>query len=120
MSFDAKISGEIVEAKFQYLILTKNIIISRPFGDSLKYDFILDVNGTLYRTQIKSTSKIRTNGGYQVKASYGSKLSKTKYTTKDLDLLVAYITTEDTWYIIPSKELSSAAIDLFPTKTTKK
>lgn len=111
---NSKSLGQLVEAKFQYLALEKGFGVAKPYGDNSKYDFILDVEGKLLKVQIKSTSKSRGDKSYQVKACYGTKTTKTKYTKNDIDFLIAYIIGVDIWYIVPVSEISSPCLDLFP------
>lgn len=112
--------GQLAEALFQYEAICKNLIISKPFGDNSKYDFIVDNSKTLFKVQVKSTCTKRDNGGYQIKASYGSKTAKTKYTKEDIDILAVLVTDLKIWYFVPVKELSSPVIDVFPERKNSK
>lgn len=50
---NTKLIGDLVEAKFLSLCIEHGITISKPFGDNARYDYIIDINGTLLRIQCK-------------------------------------------------------------------
>lgn len=37
-------------------LLKNDVIVSRPLGDNSRYDLVLDIGGTLYTCQVKSTN----------------------------------------------------------------
>src|SRR5579864_7693447 len=52
---NTKVTGERSEANFLYKAANRNFGIAKPWGDSRKYDFILDSGSLLSRMQIKCT-----------------------------------------------------------------
>ena len=74
--------------------------VSIPYGDSEKYDFIIDVNGNLYRLQCKHakphtnedgivdyiTIKTTWQSGYTKNSSY----KRNQYTKEDRDYFVTH------------------------------
>ena len=52
--------GDISEQKFVLYCLTHNIPISKPIGNNLPYDFIIDFNNKLYRIQVKTAYASKT------------------------------------------------------------
>lgn len=52
--------GDISEQKFILYCLQKDIPISKPVGNNLPYDFIIDYNNHLYKTQVKTAYKSTT------------------------------------------------------------
>ena len=46
--------GDITEQKFVLYCLERNIPISRPIGNNLQYDFIIEINNILYKIQVKT------------------------------------------------------------------
>lgn len=110
-----KQQGELIELAFYYKAYQKGIIISKPFGDNAKYDFITDKNG-LKRIQVKSSSCKDTsvrNNTYKIATSHGGSIKKI-YSKKDIDFFACYIIPEDTWYIIPVEEVNTIRLSLFP------
>ena len=88
--------------------------VSIPYGDSEKYDFIVDINGKLYRMQCKHANihvvdgvieyiAIKTcwQSGYTKNSSY----KRNKYTTDDCDYFVTHY--EGKNYLVPVKECSN-------------
>lgn len=51
-----KDQGIIGETRAIYEFEKRGIAVSIPFGDNLPYDIIIDVNGSLYKAQIKTSS----------------------------------------------------------------
>ena len=57
--------GELAELAFVYKAASLGFGVAKPFGDSERYDFILDSGSKLWRIQVKSTSTLL-NGMYHV------------------------------------------------------
>jgi hypothetical protein len=74
-------------------------MVSRPYSEHSKYDFILDAEGNLWRVQVKSSTTFR--GG-----KYVVSLCRDGYTPAQIDVLAVLIVPTDTWYIIPAEEVS--------------
>lgn len=55
--------GEITERQVSLEFLKLGIMVSKPLVQSSKYDFIIDINHTLYKVQVK-TSTLREDGAY--------------------------------------------------------
>lgn len=109
--------GELIEAIFQVQALQRGFIVSKPFGDSAKYDFVLDFEGKLSRVQVKTTNHLykktaNAKGCFIVKTSRCS--GKWRYKSKDVDFIAVYVTEKDTWYIIPVSAVCSRSIGLYP------
>jgi PD-(D/E)XK endonuclease len=98
--FYAKKAGEMAEACFIAAAVRHGFTVSRPFGDSARYDFILECpDGTLLKIQVKSGSYSR-YGAYCINAATGI-AGRQPYSPGDFDFLAAYIIPADLWYIIP-------------------
>jgi hypothetical protein len=91
-----KRSGEAAEAAFLAKASSLGFGAAKPWGDSERYDFILDSGHGFLRVQVKSTQRYA-EGRYRVKAAGW----KDTYTLDEIDFLVAYIVPEDLWYIVP-------------------
>ena len=99
---NVKWRGEIVEVAFLSKAASMGFAVTKPYGDSEPYDFIVDSGNRLWRVQVKSGS-YKPGSAYRVGASH---LSNTKpkqkaYTAKQIDILAVYIVPVDVWYIIP-------------------
>jgi hypothetical protein len=91
-----KSRGEAAEAAFLAKAASLGFGIAKPWGDSERYDFILDSGHHFWRVQVKSTQRL-VESRYRVKASGW----KARYTSDEIDFLVAYIVPENLWYVVP-------------------
>ena len=96
---DPKVQGEQAECAFLLQATRRGLIVSKPWGDTARYDFVVDNGSRLLRVQIKSVS-VTQDGSYHISTGSGHS-SKTAYTLRDIDLLAAYVIPEDAWYLIP-------------------
>jgi PD-(D/E)XK nuclease superfamily protein len=75
--------------------------VARPWGDSDRYDFILDSGERLWGVQVKSTEVLHSQG-YEVQPIYGVYgRGRAGYTADDVDVLVVRIGPVDVWYVLP-------------------
>src|SRR5579864_1184755 len=51
--------GEWVELQFMARATGKGFTVSKPWGDSARYDFAVEYRGRFHRVQVKSTSRCR-------------------------------------------------------------
>ena len=93
----SKRRGEVAEAAFLLKAATLGFSVAKPWGDSDRYDFIVDSGHRSWRVQVKSA--FSTTHGHSFRAA-GCVATKT-YTADDIDFLVAYIAARDIWYVIP-------------------
>ena len=111
---DQKRRGEMGEAAFLLKASALGFGVAKPWGDSERYDFIVDVAGSLLRVQVKS-AHCRSNcrgRGYTI--SCGRRHERS-YAVGEIDLLVAYIVPEDVWYIFPPDAFKiMRSVRLFP------
>ncbi len=101
---DHKRQGEEAELAFALKVWRLGFSLAKPYGDSARYDFIVDAFGRLSRVQVKSAGVMQ-QGSYHIASGSGHR-SKTAYTERDIDLLAAYILPEDAWYLIPVSAFS--------------
>ena len=100
-----KLRGEWAETHFLARASEHGLHVSKPYGDCLPYDFIVEHGGRMMRVQVKSTSfQCPGYTGYKcfVKPTKGK-----RYRPDALDFIAAYILPEDIWYIIPFRELTN-------------
>jgi len=109
-----KEQGEWAELQFISRALAKGLKVSKPWGDSARYDFIVEHEGSLKRVQVKSTNRSH-YGGYACHLSTG----KCGYFRTEVEFLALYIIGEDLWYIVPIDRLEGAqTVLLVPSKPT--
>jgi hypothetical protein len=88
--------GEWVELRSMAAAAENDLHVTKPWGDSAQYDFVIEHKGRFRRIQVKST-QFFDRGCYPcaVKGSHWP------YADDAFDFLVIYILPEDLWYIIP-------------------
>lgn len=94
--------------------------ISIPFGNSQKYDLIMDWNNQLFKVQVKHSSKDNENTYFSFKTRWqghnSSGYTQTSYTKDDIDFFATYF--DGNVYLIPVEQCSGAEkrLRLKPTK----
>ena len=115
---DHKPQGELAELCFLCRATTLGLTVSKPYGDSARYDFVVDAGSGLLRVQVKSVSVMRRND-YRIAASSGSRL-KRGYSAAEIDFLAAYVIPCDAWYIIPVSAFHSiVSLNVAPHRRSK-
>jgi PD-(D/E)XK endonuclease len=104
--------GEVSELAFFYKAAGLGFGVAKPWGDSERYDFILDSGQRLWRVQVKSGCHHH-NRYYDLHASCGN-AQKTMYTSEDIDIFVAYLVPIDVWYVIPVEKIKRKIMLFFP------
>ncbi|HZW97124.1 MAG TPA: group I intron-associated PD-(D/E)XK endonuclease [Candidatus Eremiobacteraceae bacterium] len=92
----SKRTGEAVEAAFLNKVCGLRIPVCKPWGDSERYDFVVDWGKGFWRVQVKGGSYYE-RSKYQVGAGGKGK----PFTKEDMDFVVVYIVPEDLWYVVP-------------------
>jgi hypothetical protein len=104
--------GEAAQAAFLAKATTLNSGVCIPWGDSERYDTVVDFGRALFRVQVKSATAYSENR-YRVKTTGAS---GKVYTSKEIDFFVAYIVPENIWYIIPIQAIGHRkGIRFYPT-----
>src|SRR5205809_4747490 len=96
-----KRAGEISEAAFVLRAHSLGFLVAKPWGDSEKYDFVLDAGSKLWRVQLKSTEGVYARGyeNQPIYSVYGE--GEGGYTAEEVDSLVVDIQTGGVWYVVP-------------------
>jgi PD-(D/E)XK endonuclease len=90
-----KARGEAAEAAFLAKAANLGFGVARVWGDSERYDFILDSGQKLWRVQVKSTQRF--DGSRYIVKTRGATQA---YTAEEIDFIAAYIVPETLWYVI--------------------
>lgn len=111
---NTKRTGELAEAAFLFKAQLLGFRLAKPWGDSERYDFIIDNSQRCLRVQVKCTESINARA-YQVQSTYRNKKKKGKYTARDVDALAAYVIPLNLWHVIPVRALpASASLRFYP------
>ncbi len=109
--------GEWVELQFMARAAAHGLTVSKPWGDSARYDFIVEHRGRFLRIQVKSTMHFY-RGSYlcnTVSRAPYAKGSGRSYSVRDIDFFAFFIIPEDLWYLVPiSKCRARYAVQLNP------
>lgn len=107
--------GEWVELQFMARAAAKGFTVSKPWGDSARYDFIVERRGRFRRVQVKSTmhyvghrpdcSRSAYLCGTNSRSSSGKLVA---YRPRDVDFFACFIIPLDLWYIVPVREMRRA------------
>lgn len=107
-----KLLGEMAEAEFVARASRLGFMVAKPWGDSDRFDFVVEVGGRLRRVQVKSAHRLGVDGGYSFRM-HGH--SAEAYREDEVDTLVAYVVPEDAWYIFPVRALGGLrSVKLYP------
>jgi hypothetical protein len=97
---DNKKRGEWAESVFVARAAEIGLEISKPFGDSGRFDCVIGGPGKFVAVQVKCTIARQHNAkGYICNLKSNNK----KYRPGSFDFVAAYAILEDTWYIVPEK-----------------
>lgn len=104
--------GEMAEAAFVAKAASLGLCVSKPWGESSRYDLIVDNGRRLMRVQVKSAHRAGEYGGYTFHA-HGN--TTRVYRASEIDVLVAYVVPENAWYLFPVEEFRKyKSMKLFP------
>jgi len=95
-----KLRGEWTEMRFMVRVAELGLPISKPWGDSRSFDFVVGWPRHFVAVQVKSTIFELEEGWMCGVSSCGK-----PYPAGSFDFLAAYIVFEDAWYIIPEEEV---------------
>ena len=89
-----KQKGNYVELAVALEALKRNIKVSMPYGDNSDYDQIWDIDGRLYKVQVKYAATL-SNGSYRVSMQHSiyknGKMGPHKYTPQNVDIFATII-----------------------------
>ena len=100
--------GEWAELRFMARAAEHGLCVTKPWGDSARYDFAVEHNGHFLRVQVKSTKSKQYN-------SYACNLRRTShhaYTKDEVDFIAAYVIPKDVWYILPIEVATNSSSNL--------
>ncbi len=118
MTLTRKQRGEMAEAAFLAKAAGFGFRVSKPWGESSRYDLIVDNGRKLLRVQVKSAHRADEYGGYTFHA-HGN--TACVYRASEIDLLVAYVVPAEAWYLFPVEEFRKyRSMKLFPVSTRRR
>jgi hypothetical protein len=103
--FTSKQWGELAEMMFMVKATLLGFAAAKPYGDSRRYDFIVDVGRRLWRVQVKSSSA-KQYGSYMVNLQRNLNGEVVAYDASEIDFVVAYVLPCDAWFVIPVEAIA--------------
>jgi hypothetical protein len=100
----SKQRGELAEMMFMVKAANEGFGAAKPYGDSNRYDFIVDAEKRLWRVQVKSSCS-QQYGAYAVNAQRHANGRTIAYSASEIDFVVALVLPEDAWFVIPVEAL---------------
>jgi hypothetical protein len=100
----SKQRGELAEMMFMVKASTKRLVVTKPYGDSQRYDFIVDSGNRTWRVQVKSSSSTHWRA-YTVNTYWKTTHKHIPYSPSQVDFLAVMILGTDIWYVIPIRAL---------------
>ena len=94
--------GEWAELCFMAKAAGLGMGVSKPLGESRRYDVLVEAGGRILRVQVKSTIYRRRGSEYSLNVMGPQ---RKKYKAGTVDFFAVYLIPEDEWYIIPYKAL---------------
>ena len=107
--------GELGEVAFLHKATELGFMVAQPYGTSYRFDFIVQGGQNLWRMQIKSASQI-SGHLYSVSICRNQGRRALPYSESEIDFVAVYIIPEDTWYILPVREVVGRVCLLFRPK----
>ena len=95
-----KLRGEWAELVFMARAKQMGLGVPTPWGESSRYDVMLEHEGRYMRVQVKSTI-YRVGNAYVCNTRPDN--DDQPYTTRQIDFLAAYVIPANVWYILPAK-----------------
>ena len=110
---DTNIKGFTTELKCQLYLLEQGYNVSVPMLPNSRYDLIVDINNTLYRIQIKTSSATSAGFSFNCKSCHakatGTNVIK-PYTKDEIDFYMTIHNNE--YYLIPVEDCGSSSKNL--------
>jgi hypothetical protein len=102
--------GEWAELRFMTRAAEQGLCVTKPWGETARYDFAVEHEGRFVRVQVKSTMFVD-RGGY----SCSVRGCRGPYEGDAFDFLAVYLIPEDLWYIIPAGRVrGQGSVALYP------
>jgi hypothetical protein len=98
------LKGELGEVAFMHKAVSLGFALAIPYGHIHRYDFIVESGTKLWRVQVKTTT-VKARGMYNVTICRHANRERHAYTEAEIDFVAVYIVPEDTWYILPVREV---------------
>jgi PD-(D/E)XK endonuclease len=107
--------GDLGEVAFLHKATALDFMVAQPYGTAYPFDFIVQGGRYLWRVQIKTAAHMR-DGLYSVNICRHLGRRNRAYRASEIDFVAVYIIPEDTWYILPVREVENRLMLMFRPK----
>jgi hypothetical protein len=109
--------GDLGEVAFLHKATELGFMVAQPYGNMHPFDFVVQGGQDLWRVQVKTASHMR-DGLYAVNIfrSEGKRLRP--YRASEVDFVAVYIIPDDSWFILPVREVSDRRMLMFRPKVS--
>lgn len=108
--------GNIAEIAFIYECVKRNNIVSIPYGDNARYDFIIEHNNKLIKIQVKHMKNHKDFYIFSCKSQNWNKGPIKNY-KNDVDYIFGYCKDDNIWVLVPIKEANNSSMTIRKTLT---
>jgi PD-(D/E)XK endonuclease len=84
--------------------MSLGFVVAKPYGNIHRYDFIVEGGQKLWRVQVKACASML-RGLYNVCTRCSNHSRALAYKESELDFVVAYIMPEESWFVLPVREV---------------
>ena len=104
---NSKQKGNVTEVECMLAFLKLGYNVLTPYGDCERYDFVVDINNTFYRIQVKSANTNHIKDGYidfqtSNKTTRNGQIVRHSYTSEQIDYFMTCYNGQ--CYLIPVNE----------------
>lgn len=121
---DTKAKGDVAEQAAILSSLKRNWGVSRPIGDRLPYDLVLDIAGCLVKVQVKSAWYYRPDDVWYVDnrrtQTNRRTMKRSRYDSLDFDFALVYLDTPALFYIFPAPVFNAYASSIAMVESNKR
>jgi len=107
-----KLTGEKSEARIIAALLQEDLPVLKPFGDSQRYDLVMELDGRFLRIQCKTGRLVRGAIEFQTCSSYAHRGLGRKDYRGQADLFAVYCPDNDKTYVVPVEAVGRAKCSL--------
>jgi hypothetical protein len=108
--------GEWVELKFMARVAGLDLEVSKPWGDSARYDVGVEGRGRrgrrAWKVQVKSTMCFSKKSRRSYVCAVHPNQKGHAYRRGEFDFLAAYVIPEDVWYIVPARVVMKGTMNM--------
>ena len=116
---NSKYVGNITELETMLAFIKLGYNVLTPYGDCERYDFVVDINGTFFKIQCKTSKSVNDGAAFKFSGrsthKSGGKIIHHTYTKEEIDYFVTFY--NEKCYLIPVEECGADKIlRILPTK----